>query len=88
MIQYWTLTPFRHILALAGARLRVVYGKPSNSAHPGDLLFDGHQNICYIEYCVLQSGPTNHTWHYPSLLQFTLLIRKEHIDQLFFIAQN
>ena len=79
MIQYWTLTPFRHVLALAGARLRVVYGKLSNSAHPGDLLFDGHQNLCYIECCILRSRPTNRTLTNSSLTQYILLIRKEHI---------
>ena len=62
MIQYWTLTLFRHVLTLAGACLRLVYGKPSNSAHLGDLLFDGHQNLCHIRYCILRSRSTNHTW--------------------------
>ena len=50
-----------HTFVLAVTRLWLVYSKSCNSTHPSDLLFDEHQDLCYIEHCVLQSRPTNHT---------------------------
>ena len=90
MIQYETLRNLRARLGFIRWHICGWYTVNHSIAHILVTLYLTDTNLCYIEYCVLQSRPANHTWAHSRLLQLVLLTRKSilsfhHTTNFFFL---